>query len=512
MGRFESLDDIGDVLIPISGTQGTVALRDIATIRKGYVDPIQKPAYYNGRPAIVLSVFILQGVDAVEFGRRLTAEVEDIEQGLPIGYNLDFAIFQPAMIDKSVKDMVINVAESIIIVLGAVMLLLGLRIGLIVGSFVPLVMLSGIVMMSAFGIEMQRMSLATMIIALGMFVDNAIVITDSIKVSIEQGMKLRDAVLDAGKMLSVPLLTSTLTTVFAFGPIILQIGSAGDYTASIGSVMTILLMASWFFSMFTTTSMCYWFMKPQPAAAAAGQPADPYGGKFYGFYRSVLHISLQHRVATVAITACLFIVALLGLMAIPQAFFPNGDRNQYLVFLDLPAGTQIEQTDTVVRGVCAWLQDTETNPEITGTIAYVGSGGPRFFLSLSPVDPDPFVGFIVVNTQAGDQVPELVERTRQYIQNSFPGVSGRVKAMWLGGSETGMLKIRLSGPDIAALEGLAEQLMAALREIPGTVDLENDWYNRVPRAMVDVDQARVRRAGLTSEEVANSLAVFYRRH
>ena len=508
LGRFESLDEIGEVLIPISGTQGTVALRDIATIRKGYVEPVQNPAYYNGRPAIVLSVFLLDGVDAVVFGERLVKEVDAIEQSLPLGYKLDFATFQPDLIQKSVRGMVINVIESVVIVLVVVMLLLGLRIGLIVGSFIPLVMLFGVVMMSVFGIEMQRMSLATMIIALGMFVDNAIVITDSIKVDLEEGMTCKDAVLKTGRLMAVPLLTSTLTTVLAFGPIILQIGSAGDYTASIGSVMTILLMGSWFFSMFTTTSMCYWFMKVPAVGKDNGNTKDPYQGKFYRVYRNILEISLRHRMLVIMIAGLAFVAACLGLSKIPQAFFPNGDRNQFLVYLDLPAGTHIEQTDEKVRQVCDWLQDKEANPEITGTIAYVGNGGPRFFLSLAPVDPDPFVGFIIVNTETGKQVPELVERTNRYIRETYPDVLGRVKAMWLGASESGLLKIRLSGPDINVLEGQAEQLMAALRDIPGTIDIKNDWYNKVFRAKVDVDQARARRAGLTSQEVANSLKFF----
>ena len=508
LGRFESLEEIGDVLIPISGTQATVALRDIATIRKGYVEPVQNPAYYNGHPTIVLSIFLLDGVDAVEFGKRLVKGVDDVEQNLPLGYNLDFATFQPELIQKSVRGMVINVIESVVIVLVVVMVLLGLRVGLIVGSFIPLVMLFGVVMMGSFGIEMQRMSLATMIIALGMFVDNAIVMTDSIKVYLENGMTCKDAVLKTGRLMAVPLLTSTLTTVLAFGPIILQIGSAGDYTASIGSVMIILLMGSWFFSMFTTTSMCYWFMK-LPAGNKETKPAkDPYQGKFYAFYRKVLEVSLRHRMSVVAIAGLAFIGACIGLSKIPQAFFPNGDRNQFLIYLDLPAGTHIEQTDEKVRRVCDWLQDKETNPEITGTIAYVGNGGPRFFLSLSPVDPDAFVGFIIVNTETGKQVPELVQRTSRYIQETHPGVLGRVKAMWLGASESGLLKIRLSGPDIDILEGQSEQLMTALRAIPGTIDIKNDWYNRVFRGKVAVDQARARRAGLTSQEVANSLKFF----
>jgi multidrug efflux pump subunit AcrB len=508
-GRFHSIEEIGEVLIPISGTQASIPLRDIATIRKAYVEPIHNPAYYNGHQAIVLSVFILRGVDAVEFGERLTKEVQEIEQSLPWGYRLEFATYQPELIKKAVSSMVVNVIESVVIVLGVVMLLLGLRTGLIVGSFIPLVMLFGVLMMYALGIDMERMSLATMIIALGMFVDNAIVVSDDIKVNLESGMARREAVLKSGSSLALPLLTSTLTTVFAFGPILLQIGSTGDYTSSLGSVMTILLMGSWFFSMFSSTSMCYWFLKAKPAAGADKQQVhDPYQGRFYRFYRGILKLSLRFRYLVLAVTAGIFMLALYAASFIPQAFFPSGDRNQYLIYLDLPAGTRIEETNRTVRKFSAWLQDKEQNPEITGTIAYVGNGGPRFFLSLSPVDPDPFVAFLIVNTETRKQVPEMVTRTSQYLLDSFPNVRGRVKAMWLGGSETGLFQMRLSGPDITVLQEQAEQLMAALRKIPGTIDIKQDWNNRVMTAKVDVDQARASRAGVTSEAVADALEFF----
>ena len=508
-GRFKSIEEIGEVLIPITGTQSSIALRDIATIRKAYVEPIHNPAYYNDRQAIVLSVFILRGVDAVEFGERLQKEIMEIEQSLPWGYVLEFATYQPELIKKAVSGMVVNVVESVAIVLAVVMLLLGIRTGLIVGSFIPLVMLFGILMMHALGIDMERMSLATMIIALGMFVDNAIVVSDDIKVNLETGMTRKDAVLKTGSSLALPLLTSTLTTVFAFGPILLQIGSTGDYTSSLGSVMIILLMGSWFFSMFYSTTMCYWFLKTKPAVGdGKNQQRDPYQGKFYQFYRGVLKFSLRYRILVLALTGSIFAAALYAATYIPQAFFPSGDRNQYLIYLDLPAGTRIEKTDRAVRKLSAWLQDKDKNPEITSTIAYVGNGGPRFFLSLSPVDPDPFVGFLIVNTQTSKEVSELVTRTNQYLLDNFPDVRGRVKAMWLGGSETGLIQIRLSGPGIELLQEQAEQLMAALRKIPGTIDIKQDWNNRVFTAKADVDQTRGRRAGVTSRDVADTLDFF----
>jgi len=508
-GRFKSIEDIEKVLIPIPSSQAMIPLRDIATIRKAYVEPIQNPAYYNGHQAIVLSVFLLKGVDAVAFGERLTKQIEEIEGALPWGYVLQFATYQPELIKASVNNMVINVVESVAIVLVMVMLLLGLRTGLIVGSFIPLVMLFGFLMMYALGIDMERMSLATMIIALGMFVDNAIVVSDDIKVNMETGMARREAVLKTGNSLAIPLLTSTLTTVFAFGPILMQIGTAGDYTSSMGSVMIILLMGSWFFSMFSSTSMCYWFLKVKPAQRDAKQKAaDPYQGKFYRLYRRILKISLRYRILVLVFTGGAFATAIYGLTFIPQAFFPSGDRNQYLIYLDLPAGTRIEETDWTVRKLSEWLQDKEKNPEITGTIAYVGNGGPRFFLSLSPMDPDPFLGFLVVNTQTSKQVPDLVDRTSQYLLNHFPNARGRVKAMWLGGSEPGLLEVRLRGPDIEVLLKQADQLMAALRKIPGTGDIKQDWNNRVFTAMADVDQNRAIRAGVTSKDVADALSFF----
>lgn len=508
-GQFTSIAEIGEILIPIRASQHSIPLRDIATIRKAYVEPIQNPAYYNGHQAIVLSVFIIKGVDAVEYGVRLSQAVKEIEQSLPWGYELDFATYQPELIKKSINGMVINVVESIIIVLVVVMLLLGLRTGLIVGSFIPLVMLFGLLVMYALGIDLERMSLATMIIALGMFVDNAIVVSDDIKVNMESGMARKDAVLKTGDSLSIPLLTSTLTTVFAFGPILLQVGTAGDYTSSLGSVMIILLLGSWFFSMFSSTSMCYWFLKVPPASGSEQQQkVDPYQGKFYQIYSRILSFSLRNRTLVLAVTAGAFAASIYAASFIPQAFFPGGDRNQYLVYLDLPAGTRIEETDRTVKELSAWLQDKQENPEITGTIAYVGSGGPRFFLSLSPVDPDPFIGFLIVNTQTSKQVEELVQRTDHYILNHFPNVRGRVKSMWLGGSESGLLELRLSGPDNEVLLAQAEQLQAALRDIPGTIQIKQDWNNRVFTAKAEVDQAQARRAGVTSEDVADTLNFF----
>jgi multidrug efflux pump subunit AcrB len=286
-GNFNQVSEIESLLISIPGTQRTVPLQDLATIRRAYVDPPVMPAYYNGRPSIILSVILQEGVNAVQFGEQLTKKLKEIERSLPLGYVLDYATYQPELIQKAVNGAVINVIQTLVIVLVVVMIFLGVRTGLIVGSFVPLVMLTGLVIMGLMGIELQRMSIASMIIALGMLVDNGIVVAEDIRTRMQLGASAKEAAQGAGDSLSVPLLTSTLTTVLAFAPMILMIGQTGDYVLSLGQVVTILLLSSWFMSMYLTTSTSSWFMKVKPTDtsdnAAAGHPRR-HGAGFVRFH------------------------------------------------------------------------------------------------------------------------------------------------------------------------------------------------------------------------------------
>ncbi len=507
-GDFESVADIEDVIIPIPGSDRVTPLRDLAKVSRGYVDPPNQPVYYNGRPAIVLSVSVLEGegVNAVEFGERLTRKIRQVEQTLPVGYALEYATYQPPLIEAAVSGAVTNLLQTLVIVLGVVVLFLGLRTGLIVGSFVPMTMLMSMAIMRAMDIELQRMSVAALIIALGMLVDNGIVIAEDIRTRLQNGEDRRQAALTSGRTLAIPLLTSTLTTILAFAPIPLAIGGAGEYTRSLGQVLIITLLSSWFLSMMMTPLMCFWFMKVKlREPTAEGQLADPYSGTFYRVYRSLLQRMLRARFFVLACTIAAFFAAVYASQSIVKEFFPAGDRNQYLVYLDLPAGSRSDKTAAVALKLSNWLQDKTVNPEVTGAIAYVGGGGPRFFLSLAPIDADPHLAFLVVNTENASQVPALVERTRNFADDNLPEAFTRVKTMWLGSTETGLFEIRLSGPASDVLGEKAASLMESLREIPGIIDVRQDWENRLLRVNVKVDQARARRAGITSRDVANSL-------
>jgi len=367
-------------------------------------------------------------------------------------------------------------------------------------------MLLGLIIMRFAGVELERISIASTIIALGMLVDNGIVTAEEIRNRLDAGEEKREACLNAAKALSVPLLTSSLTTILAFLPIYLLTGDVGEYAISLPIVIIILLMGSWFLSMYLTPYMCYWFMKP-PKVEAGKDPGSgqAYDGRIYVAYRTLLTFLLKMRYPVlVGILAVLVGGSYLGSKLVRE-MFGHSDRNQFLVYVDLPAGYNINSTEKVVQRLTDWLSEKEANPDITGTIAYVGTGGPRFVLALAPFDPDPHRAFIIATTETGEQVPAAAERVRRYIAESLPEAEGRVKMMWSTGPEPGFVEVRLYGPDAPYLYHKGRELTERVRATPGTMDIRNSWENTVIKVDVAVDQTQARRVGISSEEIANSL-------
>ncbi|MEW8000461.1 MAG: efflux RND transporter permease subunit [Candidatus Thiodiazotropha endolucinida] len=505
-GNFENLEEIAAIPIGIPGTAQSIALRDLAEIERGYVDPPEMPAFFNGRQAIVISVSVMEGVDAVAFGDQLKVRIEEIKRELPWGLELEFATYQPELIEKTVSAAVVNLGQTVVIVLAVVVLALGLRTGLIVGAFVPLVMMFGMVMMSFFDIELQRISIASMIIALGMLVDNGIVVAEDIRTRMQDGATARDAAIAMGQSLTVPLMTSSLTTVLAFMPLMLMIGAAGEFTGSLSYVIGILMVGSWLLAMLIVPLVSVRFMKVKKKE---NDEFHRFDRGFYKVYRRLLTWMLNHRLVVMAVVLLSLIVSGWAFgNFVAKEFFPKGERNQFLVYLDMPAGTRSTQVVKELQAINQWLLDPESNPEVESTVAYVGQGGPRFFLSLTPLDPDPHKAFMLVNLERSDQVSELVRRTHNYLINNHPEVRGRVKAMWMGPSETGLYEVRISGTDAASLMDLAERVQAGLSAIPGTIDVFQNWENPQVKFHVKVDQSRARRVGVTSTDIAMALNNF----
>jgi multidrug efflux pump len=506
-GNLDSVEAIRDVVFRIPDTDRVLRLDEVLTIRRALVDPPKNPAFFNNREAIVLAVSTIEGTNNVAFGAELSALLDEIQQELPVGYVFDYATFQPDLIAESVNGAVFNVYQTLAIVLAVVMVFLGLRTGLIVGFFVPLTMLLGVIVMRLAEVELQRMSIAATIIALGLLVDNAIVVAEDIRTRLERGTERRRAAMESAASLAVPLLTSSLTTIFAFMPMLLIEGAAGEYVRSLAQVVAILLLGSWLLSMTVTPAMCAWFMK----ARAEGAPERTvHAGLMYDLYRRFLGLVLRWRLLAIGLLIALLVgsIQLLGL--VKTEFFPIGERSQFLVYLDFEAGTDIRETQAEIRKLTAWLADGEANPEVTSNVAYVGFGGPRFFLSLSPVNPDPQRAFLLVNVAAPDDVGPVIDRVNAFTDANLPGANSDAKRMWSGGgSEPGLVELRLIGPKGETLASMAETIMAGYHALPGTVGIKHDWENKILKLGVEVDQTRARRAGLTSTDVAKALNTFF---
>ncbi|MBW3696220.1 efflux RND transporter permease subunit [Vibrio sp. T187] len=506
-GNFNTVDEILNLDLQERESGNTVYLRDLADVERGYEDPFNTPVYFNGKRSIVIAASMASGSQSDVFGEKVLEFIQLNQQLLPVGMKLELATFQPEKVNASVSSATSNLMQTVAVVLAVVMLFLGVRMGLIVGSIVPLTILLTVVGMSLWGVELQRMSIAAIIISLGLLVDNGIVMAEFIKSKVSQGIDRTEAAILASKSMAVPLLTSSLTTILAFMPLLLAQDVTGEYLRSLSQVITVALLSSWFLCLFATPVMCVWFIKPQKASTE--QKVE---SKFHQGYRKIIGSILNMRLITLASVLVVFALSLYGFKFITVQFMPGSERNQYLVFVDLPAGSRVEETDRVTTRLNDWLLDKDLNPEVTSTVRYVGDGGPRFFLALSPVDKAPNRAFMVVNTTDFEAAAEMVQKTNQFITTQLPEASGQAKRMWLGGTELGLVEYQVVGKDIDVIKDIAQQIEVALRKVPGAVGVANDWENNVPKLILNIDQAQALRAGVTSRDIATSLDSYLRGH
>ena len=505
-GDFRSVDEIRN--LPIATDEGGVLyLRDIADVRRAFAEPPESPAFFNNTPAIVLGVSMVEGSNVVALGRQVTELLGSLKAELPLGAALDVAIFQPDLVQASVNDATINLLQTMAVVLAVVMIFLGWRTGLIVGAMVPLTMLLTMVGMSVWGIALHRISIAAIIVALGLLVDNGVVIAEDIRRRLDAGIDRLEAALGTPRMLAVPLLTSSLTTVLAFLPLMLIDDGTGEFLRSLGQVLAIALLGSWLLAISVTPALCYWFL-PEGGAGARGSEGA-LDSRPYRAYRRLLDGILRHRVAFVVLMLALLFAAGQVFQYVKQRSLGPSARNQFTVYLDLPAQAYIGQTIEAARKMAAYLGNPDANPEVTDVLSYVGGGGPRFFLALAPNDPQANKAFLVVNTQTAAQVPELMRRVENFIIDEMPEATGRADLLFLGPAALGTVELRVRGPEIATLRRIAADIERVFLEIGGVTGIRNDWENAVLKLRVEVDQERARRARVTSEEIAIALSAIF---
>ncbi|MBT4759433.1 MAG: efflux RND transporter permease subunit [Nitrosomonadales bacterium] len=513
-GDYKDIEELGDTLISVTKSgyktnkDTVITLRDIATIERGYVDPPNKTAYFNGKPAIVFGISMLEGYNLLEFSPRVLKVISEIQETMPFGYTLDIATYQAEVVDATISGVSINVLQTLIIVLFSVIIFLGFRTGFIVGSIVPTVMLITLALMNFYNLELERMSLATLIIALGLLVDNGIVVAEDFMQRLEKGVSRIAALKGVGKELTIPLLTSSLTTILFFMPLMMAESAAGEYTRSLSLVIAMALLTSWIAGLCLTPILCYYFVKIDKKKSQEKESS----GIFYKLssgYGLLLKGILKIRFIFLGMMFATFVFSIIASKEVPKRFFPDSDRPQILVYTQLPAGaSQREMTDQMKK-VFVSLDDRQLFPNIESYSGYVGFGGPRFVLSLAPEDAADNMGFIIINIDDIEKQDSSIGNLESILNDRFPGMFFRVKKMFLGSSDSTEIKLQVVGPDADIIYDKAQQLVDRLYEIPDATDIRTDWQNRTLKILIKVDQVRARRAGVSSTDIAQSLNAYF---
>lgn len=512
-GDYRSLAEIEATLFNVPGAAGLVRLGDIATVRRGYVDPPRNKAYFNGREAIVLTLAMRSDQSVINYSRRASEMIDALRETLPVGLHLDVITYQADQVRNAVYGVSINMLQTLTIVLIVVMIFLGIRTGLIVGSIIPAVILATLGVMGVFGLQLERMSLATLIISLGLLVDNGIVISEDFKRRLGEHGNRDRALAQTSSELAFPLLASSFTTVAVFLPLLIAETASTEYTRSISQVILISLTISWVFAMTVTTTLCYHFVEvPKETDTGVPNQRSSLSERIFAgaerAYGAVLLVLLRLRWAYVGLMLVLLVLSGILMGTIDQKFLPESDRAQILVYVDLPAGVTERTTEDRLVRIMDIIGTDERFPNLLSFAAYVGFGGPRFVLSLAPVDPAPNKGFVVVNVTDIDAAIADVPRLREAIQSALPDVNARVSRMFLGQSDPNVIEIQVKGPDADYLFEKSAELEQMLLDVPGTIDVWSDWYNRIDRLEVQVDQQAARIAGVTSSDVARLLGQF----
>ncbi|MBU2983740.1 efflux RND transporter permease subunit [Saccharophagus degradans] len=502
-GNFESVEDIANSVLRIPNTQTLIVLKDIATVYRGYLDPAPYKIHSNGQPALALAIAMRDGGNNITLGQEVLKITQYLQNSYPIGMDFNVINFSPEEVRAKVQSFVSNLLQAIAVVTLVVLFSLGLRTGLIVAALIPFSMLIALLVMDVFTIGLNQISLAALIIALGMLVDNGIVMSESIIVKMAEGKNRIEAALVSANELKIPLLTSSLTTAAAFLPIYLAESSTGEFTSALFKVVTITLLGSWLLSMTVIPLLCSQFLKVK-------QTAQEFGNTFYSAYRRVLKCMIKFRYASLIVVMAMFALSLQGLKHVPNIFFPPSDRAYFKVELELPQGRSLQSMEQVVAGVEAFIGEKfankgDENQVVTDWISYIGNGGTRFVLTHTPKPNSPNYALLVLNTKSTDVIDAVMDSIENYVRNTYPDVVAKMKKFETGSPIDNPVEFRISGTNDDRLFEIVTELKQQMNRNPRLKNVTDNWGIRSKKLLINIDQARALRAGVSNEDIATSL-------
>ncbi len=511
-GRFDSVDELRRMPIralnPATGQASSLRLGDIAEVRRGYADPPAVMVRHQGRDVIALGVSMRAGGDIIALGQALDRAAEEIRAELPAGIALERVQDQPRAVARSVGEFVRVLAEAIVIVLAVSFVSLGLHQrplrldpwpGLVVAITIPLVLAITFVTMYYWGVGLHKVSLGSLIVALGLLVDDAIIVVEMMVRKLEEGHDRLSAASAAYELTAMPMLTGTLITAAGFLPIGLAKSSTGEYTFAIFAVTAAALVISWFASVYFVPYLGYRLLRTRPKID--GEAHELFDTPFYNRFRRSVDWCVQHRWVTIALTLAVFAAGLAGMGRVQQQFFPDSSRPEILVDLWLPEGSSIGQTTELAR---RFEKRMLGEPGMQSVTAWIGGGVPRFYLPLDNIFPQSNVSQFILLPQSLADREALRQRLPALLAQEFPELRARVKLLPNGPPVAYPVQFRISGPDVAIVRAWADRAKAMLREHPDMRGVNDNWNESVKVLRLEVDQDKARALGVSSQSLAQA--------
>ncbi|MCG7802695.1 efflux RND transporter permease subunit [Enterobacter asburiae] len=498
-GAFDELQKIRDT--PFVAQGKTLKLSDVATVERGYEDPPTMLIRNQHEPALLLGIVMREGWNGLALGKALDAETAKINDILPLGMSLTKVTDQSVNIRSSVDEFMIKFFVALLVVMVVCFISMGWRVGVVVAAAVPLTLAVVFVVMEAAGINFDRVTLGSLILALGLLVDDAIIAIEMMVVKMEEGYDRIKASAFAWSHTAAPMLAGTLVTAIGFMPNGFAQSTAGEYTSNMFWIVGLALIASWFVAVVFTP---YLGVKILPAIPKVeGGHAAIYNTPRYNRFRQLLARVIARKWRVAGSVVAIFILAVLGMGLVKKQFFPTSDRPEVLVEVQMPYGTSIEQTSAATAKIEAWLGQ---QPEAKIVTAYIGQGSPRFYLAMAPELPDPSFAKIVILTNSETSREALKLRLREAVANGLaPEARVRVTQLVFGPYSPFPVAWRVSGPDVEQVHDIADRVKAVLQASPMMRTVNTDWGSRVPVLHFTLDQNRLQATGLTSSAVADQL-------
>ena len=498
-GGLSAIEQFGELII--RGERGQqIFLRDVAAIERGYVDPQNTILRYDGKLSIGLGISSVAGGNVVTMGEALRDRMLELEGQRPIGMNFGIVSLQSDAVSAAISGFVVSLLQAVAIVIIVLLLFMGLRSGLLIGAILVVTIIGSFIFLNPMGVALERISLGALIIALGMLVDNAIVVVDGMLIRMQKGEDPENAASAVVKQSSWPLLGATIIAILAFAAIGTSDDSTGEFCRSLFQVVMVSLLLSWVTAVTITPLLCVMFLKP--TVQGEGQ-TDPYGSAFYLKYKAFLQGCIRKRYLTTVVVAGMFGTALWGFTYVEQSFFPGSTRPQFMLDLWLPQGTHIDETVAQVAEIENYLGEID---EITHVTSLVGQGGLRFLLTYAPEKLNGAYAQLLVDVDDYRSIARIGPVIERELQQRYSDTLSYFSAFQLGPGSTGKIQARFSGPDIPVLRHLAEQTKVIFRADSDSKSIRTDWRQRVKVIQPVLADQQANIAGITRPMVAQVMA------